>query len=187
METCIWLKKRRLKETFCPDPHKPSVLCTAPLKPFDSIPSSEIKLPNPDINQTTIPHLSQQFEHFGRLLRLLVPKKPLDLADPRHASHIGTVVGFPQHPWQLVGLEHQGGEQELPASTSVALSRAVIPRAPSLGQFALKIETSLSGQLGTHHSWEDVSEVVEVERGVLQHHAKTSHLTCSEVFWNASR
>lgn len=97
-------------------------------------------------------YLSQQFEHFGCLLHLLLPKKPLDFSDPSHPSDIWAVVGFPQHTRELVGLEHQGGKQEVSAATSLALSRAVIPLASSLGHFCFKIETSLSGQLRTHHS-----------------------------------
>lgn len=93
------------------------------------------------------------------MLRLLLPEKPLDLPDPRHASDIRALVGFPQHPWELVGLEHQRGKQEVSAATSLALPRGVIPLASSLGQFAFKIETSLSGQLRTHHSSSDVSAV----------------------------
>lgn len=100
----------------------------------------------------SVSYLSQQFEHFSCLLHLLLPEKPLDLPDPRHPSDIRAVVGFPQHPWELVGLEHQGGKQEVSASTSLAFSRGVIPLASPLGQFAFKIETSLSGQLRTHHS-----------------------------------
>lgn len=102
------------------------------------------------------PHLSQQFEHFTCLLHLLLPEKPLDLPDPSHPSDIWAVVGFPQHPWELVGLEHQGGKQEVSAAsaaTSLAFSLLdVISLASPLGQFAFKIETSLSGQLRTHHS-----------------------------------
>lgn len=101
--------------------------------------------------QPAASHLSQQFEHFCRLLRLLLPQKPLDLPDPRHASHIRAVVGPPQHPWKLVGPEHQGGEQQVPAAL-LALWRALILRASSPGQFAFEIETSLPAQLGTHHS-----------------------------------
>lgn len=103
----------------------------------------------------SVSYLSQQFEHLSCLLHLLLPEKPLDLPDPRHPSDIRAVVGFPQHPWELVGLEHQGGKQEVPAAssaTSLAFYRGVIPLAPSLGQFAFKIETSLSSQLRTHHS-----------------------------------
>lgn len=105
----------------------------------------------------SLPYLPQQFEHFRRLLHLLLPEKPLDLPDPRHTSDIRAVVVFPQHPWELVGLEHQGGKQQVSAASaatfSAALSGEVIPLSPaSLGQFALQIETSLSGQLGAHHS-----------------------------------
>ena len=101
------------------------------------------------------------------------------------------MVGFPQHPWQLVGLEHQGGKQEVSAATSLALPRAVIPLASPLGQLAVEIETSLSGQLRAHHSREGASVIVvpvvveEVEavvvREISQHAAKTSHLTCSQM------
>lgn len=52
--------------------------------------------------QAAVSHLSQQFEHFCRLLRLALPQKPLDLPDPRHASHVRAVVAPPQHPWKLV-------------------------------------------------------------------------------------
>lgn len=103
----------------------------------------------------SIPHLSQQFEHFRCLLHLLLPEKPLDFPDPSHPSDIWAVVGFPQHPWELVGLEHQGGKQQVPAAsaaTSLALSGDVISLPSPLGQFALEIETSLPGQLRTHHS-----------------------------------
>lgn len=61
------------------------------------------------------------------------------------------MVGPPQHPWKLVGPEHQGGEQQVPAAL-LALWRALILRASSPGQFAFQIETSLPAQLGTHHS-----------------------------------
>lgn len=61
------------------------------------------------------------------------------------------MVGPPQHPWKLVGPEHQGGEQQVPAAL-LALWRALILRASSPGQFAFEIETSLPAQLGTHHS-----------------------------------
>lgn len=131
-------------------------------------------------NILSIPHLSQQFQHFGCLLRPLLPEMPLDFPDPSHPPHIRAVVGFPQHPWKLVGLEHQGGKQEVPpasAATSLAVCGAVISLASPPGQFTLQIETSLSGQLRAHHSWED--EVVLL-RGISQHAAKTSHWTCSE-------
>lgn len=100
-------------------------------------------------------YLSQQFEHFSCLLHLLLLQKPLDFPDPSHPSDIRAVVGFPQHPRELVGLEHQGGKQEVsPASaaTSLAFSGNVMSLSSPLGQFAVKIETSLSGQLRTHHS-----------------------------------
>lgn len=103
------------------------------------------------LSHPAVSHLSQQFEHFCRLVRLVLPQKPLDLPDPRHASHIRAVVGSPQHPWKLVWPEHQGGKQQLPAAP-LALCRALALRASSPGQFAFQIETSLPAQLGTHHS-----------------------------------
>lgn len=97
-------------------------------------------------------HLSQQFEHFSRLLRLVLPQKPLDLPDPRHPPHIRAVVGSPQHPRKLVRPEHQGGKQELPAGPLALRRRALFPRPSPPGQFAFEIETSLPAQLGPHHS-----------------------------------
>lgn len=161
---------------------------TASLNPF-LITAFQNKSSFQGSHQSPPPHLPQQFEHFSRLLRLLLPEKPLDLPDPRHPPHIWAVVGFPQHPWQLVGLEHQGGKQEVSAATSLALPRAVIPLASPLGQLAVEIETPLSGQLRAHHSWEGASvivvivvvEEVVVVREISQHAAKTSHLTCSQM------
>lgn len=121
------------------------------------------------------------------MLRLLLPKKPLDVADPRHASDIRAGAAPAQHPRELVGLEHQGGEQEVSAAAPLALGQRVIPLASPPGQLAVQIETSLSGQLRAHHSGEDASvedeeeeeeeeeELVMVMRGILQHAAKTSH------------
>lgn len=91
------------------------------------------------------------------------------------------MVVFPQHPRELVGLEHQGGKQEVSAAsvaTCLSLSRVVIPLAAPFGHFSFQIESSPPGQLRTHHSREDVSVVLT---GILQHAAKTSHSNCFKV------
>lgn len=129
----------------------------------------------PDPTPTSIVvYLSQQFEHVGRLLHPLLPEQPLDLPEPGHTPDVRAAVGPPQHPRQPVGLEHQRGEQQVSAATSLALPVSVVPLPPPLGQ----VDTSLSGQLGAHHSREDVSVEAPVSGG-SQRAAKTSHLTRS--------
>lgn len=63
------------------------------------------------------------------------------------------MVASTQHPWELVGLEHQGGEQQVSAAAAplLALRLHLMSLASPFGQFALQIETSLPGQLGAHH------------------------------------
>lgn len=113
------------------------------------------------------PHLPQQSEHLGGLLRLLLAQQPLDVADPRHAPDVRAGVAPPQHPRQLVGLEHQRGEQQVPAGAAaaapVAFRRSLAPLASPPGQLGVQVEAPLPGQLGTHHSAEDVEDVEEGE------------------------
>lgn len=134
------------------------------------------------------PHLPQQSEHFGGLLRLLLAQQPLDVADPRHAPDVGTGVAPPQNSRELVGLEHQGGEQQVPSGAAAApldLRQSVAPLASPPGQLRVQVEAPLPGQLRTHHFGEDVDEgdellVAEVltvmrvvmMRGISQHAAK---------------
>lgn len=113
------------------------------------------------------PHLPQQSEHLGGLLRLLLAQQPLDVAYPRHAPDVRAWVAPPQHPRKLVGLEHQGGEQQVPAGAAaaaapVALRRSVAPLASPPGQLGVQVEAPLPGQLGTHHSGGDVEEGAEL-------------------------
>lgn len=111
------------------------------------------------------PHLPQQSEHFGGLLRLLLAQQPLDVADPRHAPDVRAGVAPSQHPWELVGLEHQRGEQQVPARAAaaapLALRRSLAPLASPPGQLGIQVEAPLPGQLGTHHSGEDIEEAEE--------------------------
>lgn len=107
------------------------------------------------VHSGVTPHLSEQLEHFSGLLQLLFPEKPLYFPDPRHPPRVGAMVPFPQHPRQLVGLKHQGGEQEVPSASARApltVRGHVIPLTSPLGQFGVEIQTSVSGQLGAHHS-----------------------------------
>lgn len=106
-------------------------------------------------NAKAVSYLPQQFEHFPCLLHPLLPEQPLDLPDPRHPPDVRALVGPPQHPRQLVGPEHQGGEQEVSAATFLALRAQITSLAPSFCQFALKVQTSLSGQLGAHDGEDD--------------------------------
>lgn len=95
----------------------------------------------------------------------MLAQQPLDVADPRHAPDVRAGVAPPQHPRQLVGLEHQGGEQQVPAGAAaapVALRRSFAPLASPPGQLGVQVEAPLPGQLGTHHSAEDVEEGEEL-------------------------
>lgn len=102
------------------------------------------------------------------MLRLLLAQQPLDVADPRHAPDVRAGVAPAQHPRELVGLEHQGGEQQVPARAAaaaaapLALRRSLVPLASPPGQLGVQVETPLPSQLGTHHSREDVEEAEEL-------------------------
>lgn len=96
----------------------------------------------PGARLTRSTYLPKQPEDVHSVLPLVLPDGGLDLPQPPHPPHVGRRRGFPQHPGQLLRVEEQGGEVEVPPAALQPAGGGL------LGAFLL--QAALPAQPGAH-------------------------------------